>query len=439
MRRWLAVSLLGVLQLAAQQAPIPSATELPGRPFAIQNKWIIGGTGNWETLTLDPASRQLFITHQTAVQVVDVETGALAGEITGFQEARAVVLDSSGQFGYVSDGRAQRIRVFDRRTLAAQADISLACSPRSMVLAAEEQVLFAFCGSGIAPQSVINPRARNAAAPNLAFSGMTGPQAQRPASGDSQIAVIDTETRNVLAYIAVPGDFRIAQPDGLGHVYVTVGAMEKILDARTGARKLLPQRVAEVDATVIGTEARREYQEQNPATRHGSAARDPVPARWETQDNGGKGVRFLPLPTACQGPQGLAADGAHMRLFVACDNQALAVINASSGDVVTTLTTGPGTDAVAWDAGRGLIFAANGGGYGSVTIIRRDVTDTYNVIQNLPTMERARTLALDPSTGLVYLVTELRGAKLARPPMNGIGTLKLDPVDGSFQVLVIGN
>jgi hypothetical protein len=94
---------------------------------------------------------------------------------------------------------------------------------------------------------------------------------------------------------------------------------------------------------------------------------------------------------------------------------------------------------MAYDAGRELLFTANGGGYGSVSIIRRHVTDTYSVIQNLPTLQQARTLAVDSSTGDVYLVTTLYGAKLDHPPVNGIGTLKLNPVDGSFQVLVVGN
>jgi DNA-binding beta-propeller fold protein YncE len=135
----------------------------------------------------------------------------------------------------------------------------------------------------------------------------------------------------------------------------------------------------------------------------------------------------------------LAIDSKVYRLFVACDNQAMLVLDSHNGAPVAKFTTGPGTDAIAFDPNRGLIFTANGGGYGSVTIVRQHETDSYAVIQNLPTMQQARTVALDPSTGLVYLVTTLYGAKLDNPPMNGIGTLKLNPVDGSFQVLVIGN
>jgi hypothetical protein len=54
-------------------------------------------------------------------------------------------------------------------------------------------------------------------------------------------------------------------------------------------------------------------------------------------------------------------------------------------------------------------------------------------------MEHARTMAVDPSTGELYLVTSLYGVKLDHPPASGIGTLKVDAVDGSFQVLIIGN
>lgn len=150
-------------------------------------------------------------------------------------------------------------------------------------------------------------------------------------------------------------------------------------------------------------------------------------------------MHFLPLDRTCANPQGLAIDGHSLRLFVACGNQALEVLNSETGAVAATLTIGPGADAVAYDSSRRLIFTANGGGYGSVTVIRQHVTDTYAVVQNLPTMEHARTMAIDPSTGNVYLVTTLYGAKLDHPPANGIGTLKMDAVDGAFQVLVIGN
>ena len=102
-----------------------------------------------------------------------------------------------------------------------------------------------------------------------------------------------------------------------------------------------------------------------------------------------------------------------------------------------TLPIGPGVDAVGYDADHGLVFTANGGAEGSMTIIRQDVTDTYAVVQTLPTRQRAGELAVDPSTGAVYAVTDYLGVNLEKP--GGIGTLEQTPVKGSFQVLKISN
>jgi hypothetical protein len=93
---------------------------------------------------------------------------------------------------------------------------------------------------------------------------------------------------------------------------------------------------------------------------------------------------------------------------------------------------------VGYDPDRNLIFSANGTGYGSLTIIQQDPnTDSYAVVQNLATSARARTLAVDPSTGLVYLVTDDMGLDLT--PRGGFTTIKPTPVEGSFQVLVVGH
>src|SRR5690242_14707238 len=95
------VWLLAAAGVLAQQAPIPHSAGPAGQPYAIHNKSVIGGSGDWDYLTLDPAAGQLFITRQAEVQVVDVARGLVLGSVTGFGEARAIVLDPDGQFGYV--------------------------------------------------------------------------------------------------------------------------------------------------------------------------------------------------------------------------------------------------------------------------------------------------------------------------------------------------
>jgi DNA-binding beta-propeller fold protein YncE len=434
MRRVLSFCLLACLPLVAQQAPIPTATAVSGEPFFIKKTWPIGGNGNWDYLTIDPAAERLYIAHGRGVQVVDLESGSVAGEIGGFREAHAIALDDIGQYGYISDGPANAIAVFNRRTLKIGATISIGCAPRSIAFEPQSKLVFAVCGSNVVSSSTPPPDRR---APNSSRAPRApGSADQEIFTGVSHVIVIDTQANAAIADVAVAGDFRFAQADGAGAVYVTVAQSDRPENLKYGIshRIVAQQRIAKFDGSAIATEAKR--------LRHAAAATapgSPVFMDWSESDNPARpGFTSTPLPSACKQPQGFAVDSRHQRIFVACDNQQFVVLDSGGGNVVTTLTTGPGDDVIGYDADRGLLYSANGGGYGSLTIIQQDAnTDSYSVIQNLPTMERARTLAVDPSTGQVYLVTDLHGVDLTK--MGGIGTLRSNPIPGSFQVIVIGH
>ncbi|MGB6742062.1 MAG: hypothetical protein WBE38_00290, partial [Terracidiphilus sp.] len=176
----------------------------------------------------------------------------------------------------------------------------------------------------------------------------------------------------------------------------------------------------------------------------GTPKKEPAPwvsLDWRTDARRGsppqEHVHIYGLSPECADPTSLAVDSSHLRLFAACNNRKLVVLNAGTGDKVATLPIGPGVEAVGYDSEHGLLFTANGGAEGSITIVRQDVTDSYAVIQTLPTRQRASTLAVNPQTGAVYLVTDYLGVDLNRP--GGIGTLVQKPVSGSFQVLQVGN
>ena len=395
MRRALAVLLL-CLPLTAQRFPPPGG--LPGTPFLITKIWTIGGTGNWDYLAMDPGASRLYIAHGPAVQVVDVETGSLAGAVTGFRQAHAIVLDGSGQFGYVSDGPAARVRVFDRLTLQKVADIPTGPNPRALALDPQSGLLFATC------------------------SGPEAGSAPAQQAGKSMITVIDTRSREALADLVIRGKLGFAQA-GEGQLYVTVADQNQIMRIETSSIAALLRTMN------VPTDS-------SPASGH--SEHQPVLVDWSAGPPWAP-LRFIPLGPDCNGPRSLAVDSRDLRLFTACDNMEMVVTNADTGGHVASLPIGPGADAIAYDPDRRLIFTANGGGDGSLTVIRQDVTDTYSVIQNLPTRKQARTLAVDPSSGEVYLVTVLQGAELGPPPMNGIGTLKLKAIDSSFQVLVVGH
>jgi YVTN family beta-propeller protein len=132
-------------------------------------------------------------------------------------------------------------------------------------------------------------------------------------------------------------------------------------------------------------------------------------------------------------PSGLAIDRKHRRLFSVCSNKLMVVVNADDGKVITTLPIGAGTDAAGFDPETGFAFSSNG--EGSLTVAHEDSPDKFVVVENVPTLRRARTMALDTKTHQVYTVTAEFGTAPAptaqtprpRPPM----------VAGSFTLLVL--
>ena len=420
MRMCLASCLLVCASLAAQRAPSP--TDLAGHPFYIKKNWIVGGGGSWDYLTMDPAAGQLFIAHGPLVEVVNAATGTLAGTINGLREAHAIALDSEGAFGYITDGPAAQVRIFDRRSFQVVASVPTGPMPRAIVFEPQTRLVFVI---GAQPVSEELVRAADGTLPRR-----RGNPSTIHGRAESTVTVIDSESRKQLAQLVLSGRLGFAEADGNGRIFVAVSDNNQIV---------------RLDAEAIGSTLRGLLDAAGAAPSKGSATESPAGAilDWTSDARplppAESRPRFFTLGLGCQEPRALAVDAAHLRLFAACTNQKMIVLNADTGEVVSSVPIGPGADAVGYDSDRGLIFSANGGGDGSLTVIRQNVTDTYSVIQILPTRQRARTLAINSSTGEIYLATVIYGFPLDRPPVSGIGTLKANPVDSSFQVLVVGN
>lgn len=138
-------------------------------------------------------------------------------------------------------------------------------------------------------------------------------------------------------------------------------------------------------------------------------------------------------PSGCDSPSGLAFDVPGHRLFPVCDGKKMSVIDSASGKLIANPAIGDGPDAAGWSAKHKLAFASSGDGI--LSVVDASKSD-YPTIESLPTQRGARTMAYDPGTDRVYLVTADFGPRPAataenprpRPPM----------VPGSFTILVVG-
>jgi DNA-binding beta-propeller fold protein YncE len=136
----------------------------------------------------------------------------------------------------------------------------------------------------------------------------------------------------------------------------------------------------------------------------------------------------------CQEPSGMAIDRKHHRLLSGCDNKMAAWVDAESGRVVATVPIGEGVDANAFDPGTELGFSSNGKD-ATLTVIREETPDRFTVVENVPTRQGARTMALDEKTHTIYLATAQFGPAPAPTAEQPHPRPKILP--GTFTILVV--
>jgi len=197
------------------------------------------------------------------------------------------------------------------------------------------------------------------------------------------VTVIDAAQLTVVATFPVPDKPEFAVDDGAGQVYVNI-------ESEPGQMVVIDSRTLKIKAT------------------------------WTL--------------TGCNSPSGLAIDKTDQRLFSVCDDKVMAITDARTGKQVAHMAIGEGPDAAAYDATRKLVLSSNG--EGTLTVVKQESADAYRVAETVKTRLGARTMALDPASGKIYLATADFGppppATAQRPHPRPIA------VPGSFTLLVVG-
>jgi outer membrane protein assembly factor BamB len=304
----------------------------------------VSGDTFWDYLKYEPSTHRLFITHGDHVAVVNVETGKLIADIGGMQAIHGVVLAPEFNRGFVTDGRAAKVWIFNLKTL---------------------KVIGSAPADPDADGDVYDPFSKRVFTMN----------------GDSKSStVIDAKSGKVVGHIDLGGSPEFPVADGQGHVYANIESTSEIVEIDSNTMK--------------------------------------ITNRW-------------PLAPG-ESPSGLAIDAKNRRLFSGCHNKLMVVMDADSGKVVASVPIGQGVDATRFDSGTGYAFSSNGDG--TLTVIHEDSPDQFSVVENVKTERGARTMALDPTTHEVFLVT----AQVERIPNPPPHTRPFKMVPGTFHVLVFG-
>jgi len=239
---------------------------------------------------------------------------------------------------------------------------------------------------------------------------------------DSSVTIFDLQSLKVVTRIPVTGQ----KPDAIlydsltGRVFTMNGgsANATALDARTGRILGTVALGGTPEFAVVDGHGRLFVNlEDRDSTISFDTRTFAITSRW-------------PVPS-CHQPTAMALDRKKRRLFIGCRNRTLAILDADRGTEVTTLPIGAYVDGVVFDPVSQRTLSANG--EGTMTVVGRSESGEYQVQATVPTARGARTIALDPISRHVFLVT----AQFP-PAQNSTSSARPQPVPGTFTLLVYG-
>ncbi len=137
-------------------------------------------------------------------------------------------------------------------------------------------------------------------------------------------------------------------------------------------------------------------------------------------------------------PTGLALDAKNRRLFSACGNQKMIVMDADKGTVIGSAEIGKGCDGAGFDPGKGLAYSSNGGD-GTVTVVKETKPGEFSAVATIPTQASARTMTLDPRTHRLYLSAATAGPAPAAGAGQAQTKGRRNFVPNSFAIIVVGD
>ncbi len=142
---------------------------------------------------------------------------------------------------------------------------------------------------------------------------------------------------------------------------------------------------------------------------------------------------------------GLALDTKNHVLFAACATSGnppaqppqpmMVILSAEDGKILASLPLAGASDGAVFNPATMEAYSTHGNG--TLTVVKEKSPASFEVEQNLDTMNGARTITFDPKTNHIFTMSQERGPAPTAPPGGGRPPQGV-PVPGSFTILTIG-
>jgi YVTN family beta-propeller protein len=166
--------------------------------YKISTRIPFPGEGGWDYLLAESSNRQLYVSHGTQVEVVDLDSEKPVAKITGMKRIHGIAIANEFNRGYISDGGDDVVVVFDLKSNAVLQKVPAGKNPDGILYDPYSKRVFAFNGRG------------------------------------NDVTAIDAASGKVAGTVALDGKPEFPVSDGKGNVYVNI-------EDKSGIAQLDPQ------------------------------------------------------------------------------------------------------------------------------------------------------------------------------------------------------
>jgi YVTN family beta-propeller protein len=186
--------------------------------YKFLNEISIGGEGGWDILTIDDAARRLYLSHATKIEVIDIDSNKVVGEIHDTPGVHAFLAVPDLNRGFSSNGKENKSSVIDLQTLRTTAKLDTGDSPDAITYNPGHNEIYVFNHRGNSA-TVIDARTGKIVTtipldgnPEFAVNDEKSGRIYCNIEDKSEVAVIDASKHQVTATWSVaPGE----EPTGI--------------------------------------------------------------------------------------------------------------------------------------------------------------------------------------------------------------------------------
>jgi YVTN family beta-propeller protein len=106
-----------------------------------------GGGEYFDYITFDAASRRVYVSHGTEVKVLNADSGAIVGTITGLKRCHGIALVPELGRGFITDGDLAQVIIFDLKTLKTIGQVNADKDADYILYDAPSKRIFVFDGN----------------------------------------------------------------------------------------------------------------------------------------------------------------------------------------------------------------------------------------------------------------------------------------------------